>query len=221
MLRYMQITILVVGLVLASALQAAAGTISGTVKVRGLRSPENILIYLTRIPTPPLDLQAAEFVMDQQELTFLPHILPVPVGAAVAFPNNDEVEHNVFSLSRTKNFNLGSYKPGESQEVTFDKPGVVEIRCDLHAEMLAYIMVMKNPYYAVTDTNGAFVIPDRANLARSGVGFQGDIPPGTYLLKAWHEKLKTTRQRVEVPEQGQVEIQLELTRGTASSVLYK
>ena len=221
MLRSIQTLILGLGLLAVCLPQAAAGTITGTVEVRGLRSPENVLLYLSKVPKPEFDLKQTELVMDQEKLTFIPHVLPIPVGASVAFPNNDEVEHNVFSLSRTKNFNLGSYEPGKSKTVTFAKPGIVEIRCDLHAEMLAYIMVMKNPYYAVSDNQGGFAIPDSELLSGSGSGFQGDIPPGTYVLKAWHEKLTTAKQRIEVPEQGRVEVQLELTRGTPSSVLYK
>ena len=83
-----------------------AGTITGTVKVRELRSPENILVYLTKAPSVSVDLAKSKFVMDQKNLTFLPHILPIPVGASVLFPNNDKVDHNVFSLSRSNQFNL-------------------------------------------------------------------------------------------------------------------
>ena len=135
-----------------------AGGISGTIKVNGLRSPANILVYLTKAPLTPIDLSGAKFVMDQRNLTFLPHILPILVGTKIQFPNNDKVNHNVFSLSRTKKFNLGSYQFGESKTVLFDKPGIVELRCDVHAEMLAYILVMKNPYWAITGEEGKFQI---------------------------------------------------------------
>jgi plastocyanin len=130
---------------------AFAGKIKGTVKVKGLRTAADIVVYLTKAPATDVDLSKAKFVMDQKNLAFIPHVLPIPVGSTVLFPNNDKVDHNVFSMSRTKKFNLGSYKPGESQTVVFDKPGIVEVRCDVHAEMAAYILVMKNPYFAVTD----------------------------------------------------------------------
>ncbi len=122
-----------------------AGKIKGTVKVKGLRTPADILVYLSKAPAADVDLSKTKFVMDQQNLAFIPHVLPIPVGSTVLFPNNDQVDHNVFSMSRTKTFNLGSYKPGQSQTVVFDKPGIVEVRCDVHAEMAAYILVMKNP----------------------------------------------------------------------------
>lgn len=197
-----------------------AGKITGTIKVKGLRSPENILVYLTKSPPVSVDLSGAKVVMDQRNLTFLPHVLPVLVGTTVHFPNNDKVNHNVFSLSRTKKFNLGSYAAGESKPVVFDKPGIVELRCDVHAEMSAYILVMKNPYWAVTDKKGRFVMPDAHYFDRYGIKGIKDLPPGKYAVKTWHEKLKTGKKKVVVPENGDVSLQINLTRGTPG-VLYK
>ncbi len=217
---YKTITLLIALLALCLPGPAMAGGISGTVKVKGLRSPANILIYLIKAPPAFVDLSKTKFAMDQQNLTFSPHILPVPVGATIHFPNNDKVDHNVFSLSRTRPFNLGSYKPGETKTVLFDKPGMVEVRCDVHAEMAAYIMVMKNPYFAVTDTKGRFEIPDANYMKEYGFNGLTDIPPGKYFIKTRHEKLKTIKLAVVVPKNGTISIQLELSRGTPG-VLYK
>ena len=200
--------------------QAFAGNIKGTVKVKGLRTPENILVYLSKAPPATADLSKAKFVMDQRNLEFVPQVLPILVGATVDFPNNDKVDHNVFSMSRTKKFNLGSYTAGESKSVVFDKPGIVELRCDVHAEMAAYILVMKNPYFAVTDKQGHFEIPDSNSLEQTGLSGVKDLAAGKYFVKTWHEKLKTQKQAVMVPENGDVTIQLDLTRGTPG-VLYK
>ena len=200
--------------------RALAGTISGTVKVNGLRSPAGILVYLNRAPAPAVNLSAVRFAMDQRNLTFIPHVLPVPEGATVSFPNNDKVAHNVFSLSRTKKFNLGSYGPGGSPSVRFDKPGIVEIRCDVHAEMLAYIMVMKNPYFAVTDDQGRFTIPDPHYLKSHGITGIPELPAGRYMLKTRHPKLKTDLQAIDVPAAGTVNVQLSLSRGIPGA-LYK
>ena len=158
--------------------------------------------------------------MDQRNLEFIPRVLPIPVGATVDFPNNDKVDHNVFSMSRTKKFNLGSYKAGESKSVVFDKPGIVELRCDVHAEMAAYILVMKNSYFAVTDKQGRFEIPDAGAIKQTGLTGTEDLPAGKYFVKTWHEKLKTQKKAVVVPETGDVTLQLDLTRGTPG-VLYK
>ena len=200
--------------------QAFAGKMKGAVKVKGLRTPENVLVYLTKAPSATEDLSKLKFVMDQRNLEFIPHVLPVLVGATVDFPNNDKVDHNVFSMSRTKKFNLGSYPAGQSKSVVFDKPGIVELRCDVHAEMAAYILVMKNPYFAVTDKQGHFEIPDSGHLTQTGLSGIKDLAPGKYFIKTWHQKLKTQKKAVVVPENGDVTIQLDLTRGTPG-VLYK
>jgi plastocyanin len=185
--------------------QAFSSTVTGKIKAQGLRKPDNILVYLTKTPdqvSPPKEA----FILDQNNLTFLPHILVIPKGSTVSFPNNDKVDHNVFSLSRTKKFNFGSYKPGESQDVIFDKPGIVELRCDLHSEMISYILVMKNSYFSLTDKQGNFTI-DVTGLA-----------PGKYTLKTWHEKLKNSKQAIELPIAKPLGINLK--RG-APGVLYK
>ncbi|MBW1999686.1 MAG: hypothetical protein JRJ29_17200 [Deltaproteobacteria bacterium] len=160
--------------------------------------------------------------MDQRNLTFIPHVLPILVGSRVEFPNNDKVEHNVFSLSIAKKFNLGSYGPGESKGVLFDKPGIVELRCDVHAEMLAYILVMKNPFFAVTDDQGSFEIPDKEYLQAHGVKGIEALPPGKYFVKTWHEKLRSKKMIVTVGEGNEkTRVNIGLKRGTPSSVLYK
>ena len=200
--------------------QVIAGNIKGTVKVKGLRTPENVLVYLTKAPPGAEDLSKVKFVMDQHNLEFVPHVLPILVGATVDFPNNDKVDHNVFSMSRTQKFNLGSYTAGESKSVVFDKPGIVELRCDVHAEMAAYILVMQNPYFAVTDKQGRFEIPDSRTLEPAGFTGVKDLAPGKYFVKTWHEKLETQKQAVIVPENGDVTIQLDLIRGTPG-ILYK
>ena len=197
-----------------------AGNIKGAVKVKGLRSPENILVYLSKAPAASGELSETKIVMDQRDLEFRPHVLPILVGSKVEFPNNDKVDHNVFSMSRTKKFNFGSYKPGESHSVVFDKPGIVELRCDVHAEMAAYILVMKNPYFAVTDKQGRFEIPNSGQLKQTGLSGVKNLTPGKYFVKTWHEKLKTQKQAVVAPANGDVTIQLDLTRGTPG-VLYK
>jgi len=200
--------------------QAIAGKITGIVKVIGLRSPSNILVYLVKTPPVHMDLAKTKFIMDQQNLTFIPHILPVPVGASVDFPNNDKVNHNIFSLSQIQKFNIGSYTPGENKTVRFDKPGIVELRCDVHAEMAAYIMVLKNPYFAVTDDQGRFEIPDLKHLEQNNIKEIKNLPSGKYVLKTWHEKLKTQKYMVVVPENGDVSVEITATRGTPG-VLYK
>ncbi len=211
---------LIVSLLMLFASGAGAGTISGTVKVNGLRTPANVLVYLARAPAAAGDRSTVKFVMDQRNLEFIPHVLPVLVGTAVEFPNHDKVNHNVFSMSRTKKFNLGSYAPGQSKTVVFDKPGIVELRCDVHAEMAAYILVLKSPYFAVTDKQGRFEIPAAAYLKQAGITGVADLVAGKYLLKTWHQKLKSRKKSIVVPQTGTVTVEFRLGRGVPG-VLYK
>ena len=110
-------------------------------------------------------------VVEQRGREFAPHILAIPTGSTVAFPNFDPVFHNVFSVSPTKSFDLGIYKNGESREVTFDKEGILRIGCNLHANMSAYLVIVAAPHYVVTKPDGSFSFRTLA--------------PGKYKLRAW------------------------------------
>ena len=115
------------------------------------------------------------FVMDQRDLTFVPHVLPILAGSTVEFPNSDPVYHNVFSFSKTKIFDLGRYPTGRSKAVTFNEPGLVKVYCDMHSQMNAFILVLANPYFTLTDEQGNYWIRD--------------VPAGTYKVKAWFARL--------------------------------
>lgn len=115
----------------------------------------------------------ARAVVDQRDKTFFPHISVITAGTTVQFPNNDTVFHNVFAYFQAKKFDLGMYPRGKTRSVTFDRPGLVAVLCNVHSEMSAYIMVVDTPYYAITDRQGRFAIRD--------------VAPGAYTLRAWHE----------------------------------
>lgn len=112
--------------------------------------------------------------LDQVNKQFVPNLLVIPVGTEVQFPNRDQIHHNVYSLSRTKKFDLKLYKGETIPSITFDQPGVVNIACNIHDEMVATILVVPTPYHATTDKLGEFVL--------SGV------PPGSYTIVVWHER---------------------------------
>ena len=127
----------------------------------------------------------------QQGATFSPHILPVVAGTTVEWPNEDNIFHNVFSVSDAKQFDLGLYKGNPPEKrITFDKPGRVDVYCSIHQNMHCVVYVLENSFFAVTDKRG--------NYSISGV------PPGTYKLKAWHERLPMTEQQITVPADGEV-----------------
>lgn len=173
-----------------------AGTIAGTVKVARARDNRDAVVYIDRIPEKQFSPPPQPVVLDQVSLLFIPHVLPVVAGTTVAFPNNDTVRHNVFSPSPAKRFNLGAYPQKVTKHVVFDKPGVVALLCNVHAEMSAYVVVTETPYFAVTNPAGEFTI--------------SNVPPGSYVLKAWHESSKPKDQRVEVKEGDPVRVSFDL-----------
>jgi hemoglobin len=113
-------------------------------------------------------------VVEQRNKTFAPHLLAVPVGSTVAFPNFDSIYHNVFSLSQPQRFDLGLYKAGDMREVVFDKPGIVRLGCNIHTNMSAYVVVVDAPHYAVADADGKFSFKS--------------LGPGKYKVRAWSEQ---------------------------------
>ena len=118
--------------------------------------------------------QRLRFRLLQRHKRFEPHVLVIPVGSVVDFPNLDPFFHNVFSLFEGKRFDLGLYEAGTTHSVNFDRPGVCYIFCNIHPEMSAVVVVLKSPYYAVSDRAGEMAI--------------AGIPPGRYLLNVWHER---------------------------------
>ena len=113
-------------------------------------------------------------VVEQRDKQFLPHVLAVPPGSTVAFPNFDGIFHNVFSLSATKRFDVGLYKDGDTRELKFEKPGIVRLACNIHAQMGGYILVVDAPHYVVVDGTKEF-------------NFRS-LLPGKYRVRAWSER---------------------------------
>jgi plastocyanin len=164
-------------IVVLAALGCLATTISGLmdVDVRGTArvggQPEPNAVAWLEAPDAPSTTPLKRIALDQRNLTFVPHVLAVRVGTTVEFPNNDRVFHNVFSFRDGKRFDLGTYPVGTRRLVTFDRPGVSRIFCNIHSNMAAYVIALDTPYFAVADESGAFTIPA--------------VPPGSYTYGAW------------------------------------
>ncbi len=140
-------------------------------------------------------------VIEQRGKEFAPLVMAVPVGSTVEFPNFDPIFHNVFSLSRTRPFDLGMYRTGELREVVFDKPGVVRLGCNIHANMSAYLIVVDAPHYAVVGEDGTF-------------GFRS-VAPGKYRVRSWTEQTgDPTESEVEI-KAGANETTIDLKAGVA------
>lgn len=135
----------------------------------------------------------------QRDANFDPHVLPVVVGTTVRWPNEDDIFHNVFSMSDAKEFDLGYYKKEKVPEVRFDRVGRVDVFCAIHTKMHCIILVVPNPFFATADEKGRFVIKD--------------VPAGTYKLRAWHERVPSQTKEIVVPAAGEVKIDFALGLG--------
>ena len=132
----------------------------------------------------------------QKNQGFMPRVLPVTVGARVDFPNQDPIYHNVFSVSPPKRFDLGKYGQGKSKSLVFDKPGLVNVYCDIHSNMEAFIVVLPNAWFVQPDAEGKFTLPP--------------LPAGTYTVRVWHPDLgdRTVTVTVGADETRDIEISL-------------
>lgn len=137
----------------------------------GYRLSEKAVVYITGISTDPPEDTTLHAVLDQRDMIFRPLVLPVRTGTTVDFPNNDRIFHNVFSYSKTKEFDLGRYAKGKSKSILFEKPGIVRIYCDIHSYMNATVLVLENQYFATPTDDGTYQICG--------------IPPGEYTLNFW------------------------------------
>jgi len=220
-MRHLKFTIAAIAFILLSANLTFAGAIKGAVTAKGLRSLEDVVIFIEKVGENKFEPPKESAILDQKNMVFIPHVMPILVGTKIDFPNNDNVGHNVFSPSEAKKFNLGTYNMGETKSMVFDKPGVISLLCNVHAEMSAFILALKNPYFAVTDKEGKFNIPNDKAMKEAKVSEQyKDLPAGKYILSTWHEKLKTVTQEVTVPEKGEVQVELSLIRGKPAKELY-
>ncbi|HEX5475733.1 MAG TPA: carboxypeptidase regulatory-like domain-containing protein [Vicinamibacterales bacterium] len=155
------------------------------------------VVYLDPAPRAAFDTRDEPHArMDQRNESFVPHVLAIVAGTTVDFPNDDRTYHNVFSLSKTKSFDLGRYAAGRSRSVRFDRPGIVRVFCDIHSHMSAFILVFAHRYFCVTDEAGRYRLDN--------------VPPGTYNLMVWNEAFPTASRRVTVPETGG-DVQVEFT----------
>ena len=157
------------------------------------------VVYLDPAPRQAFDeLPAGRARMDQRGEQFVPRVLAITVGTVVEFPNSDVTFHNVFSLSGTKTFDLGRYRPGRTGTIKFDLAGIVAVFCDIHAHMSAFILVFNHPFFAVTDDEGRFTI-DRA-------------PVGNQTLMVWSELGHAQARRITITEGETVEADFRIGR---------
>jgi plastocyanin len=175
---------------------AEAATVSGTVRLHGAVATDAV-VYLERIDGPvALSSEPEHVVMDQRNLAFLPRVLPVAAGTTVDFTNGDDIQHNVFSPSRAAGaFNLGTYSRGEIRSVTMREPGEVLVLCNIHMEMEAHILVVRDPFFAVTDAAGRYRI--------------AGVPRGRYTVKIWRASWLPSARTLDVTDAPAVTLDVE------------
>ncbi len=188
---------LLVLVILAVAWPAAAGDLHGKVTCKGVRNCADAVVYVGAIAGKTFPAPREHAKIDQKNLVFTPHVLPVLVGTTVDFLNSDAVLHNVFTPDAcAEKFNLGTWPQGETKSYTFKKECAAVLLCKVHPEMEAYVVAVATPYFAVAMADGTFHI--------------GDVPDGSYTVKVWHPKLKAAEKPVTVA--GPTEVNFEIAR---------
>jgi plastocyanin len=169
---------------------AQAGDVKGKVSGASLKSVENVVVYLDATAGKKIDAPAAHAVMDQRNMKFVPHILVISRGTTVDFKNSDQVAHNIYwpSIGGNKalRHNLTILSPDHTKIFQFDNPGSAQLLCNLHPEMVGFVVVTPTPYFALTSSDGTF------NLT--------NVPPGAYTLKTWSEDGKSSSQSITVTD---------------------
>ncbi len=153
-------------------MDANAATISGRVAGPDGKGIPQAVVFVQAPASKPSSAELHLAEMNQINKTFVPAVLPIQAGTRVHFPNRDQIQHHVYSFSRTKSFELPLYRGEDANPVLFDKPGVVKLGCNIHDWMSAIILVLPTPHFAMTDDDGRYLLRG--------------VPSGEYTLTAWH-----------------------------------
>jgi plastocyanin len=167
----------------AKSTARAYDTRSVAPRARPLPESRNVIIFFDDLAA-PAELIATKATIAQKDEQFVPHVVAITRGSTVTFPNDDPFFHNVFSLSRGANFNLGRYPTGVTRSRVFSRPGLVKVFCELHSHMSAVIRIFDHPWFTIPDDDGRFAI--------------GGVPPGEHTVVAWHERIGERRDRVTI-----------------------
>lgn len=169
----------------AFAAPLIAGDIHGKVAAHGVRNSADAVVYVDRIAGKTFTPPAEHAKVDQKNMQFVPHVLPVLAGTTVDFLNSDALLHNVFSPDACAGrFNLGTWPQGQVKSYTFKSDCFAALLCKVHPEMEGFVAALPTPYFAVTSADGSYDIKD--------------VPNGTYTVKVWHPKLKAAQKSVTV-----------------------
>jgi plastocyanin len=165
---------------------AHAGAVHGQVQLveRGDKPASDLSQVLVWVEGPKVSPQPVTERIRMKHKAFVPHVVVVPLGGAVEFPNQDPILHNAFSMTAGNRFDLDLYKKPKSRTWTPRAPGVVRVYCNIHPQMSAIVVVRDNPYWTFVAADGGFTIPD--------------VPEGRWVVTAWHERAGAVSRKVEV-----------------------
>lgn len=173
-----RLPLILAGFFAIAALPLAAANVTGKIAFVTKRGqnpvPAETLVWVERISDVSFRPRPGTFQIVTRNKVLVPHVLAIPVGSTVIFPNDDPISHNLFSLSSNNAFDLGLYRKGAGKSQKFDAPGIVNVYCNVHPNMSAVIHVMATPYFAFADANGNFSV--------------SNVPAGKYRLVAWNEQ---------------------------------
>jgi plastocyanin len=173
------------GLLLFCYIPGTFGTeLKGRVKLlQGTDDHKRVIVVYAE----PLSVQEVpkpgHYELKQERKTFIPHVLAIPVGSTVTFPNDDPIFHNVFSLARPGPFDLGLYRAGDSKTRVFTKPATYRVFCNIHPQMSALVLVLPTSFIAEANAQGMYRL---------------DLPPGRYRLSAWSERSEPATEEIPV-----------------------
>lgn len=195
---------------LALATRAHAGTVTGQVQLLekgGAKANDlsDVVVFVEGVKA--AKPKPGTLTMAMKAKSFIPHVVVMPVGGTVEFPNEDPIFHNAFSVSPENRFDLELYKKPKSGSWTFKAPGIVNVYCNIHPQMSAVVVVRDNPFYVKAGKDGAFAIEG--------------VPAGKYTIVAWHERGGEQGVEVTVPAEGQVGTNLTLDGSKFKRVQHK
>lgn len=192
-----RIAVVFAGLMVVASVSAAdAGSVSGKARVAGKESAANIVVYLEGVQG-AFKLPEKRPEVNHINLQFEPPVSAILKGATMDFPNSDSVFHSAFSISPSNPFDLGLYQKGREKFVLFKNPGVVELFCHIHSHMHAFVLVLDNPYFSVTNDGGEFAL--------------ANVPDGDYTIKAWANPTTVMTKTVSVAGNRTVNMDFTLT----------
>lgn len=211
MIRLSIIASLALGML--AAVPANAGNVSGKIRLGTVSTSaashaaekENVVIWLegahdSKPPDTPIKIS-------QKSLQFSPEFAIAVKGQKVQMPNDDDVVHNVYSFNGINQFNLGLYGKGEVRTVTFEQPGIVDVFCSIHHQMHARVFVVPTKYFANSMPGHSFTL--------------ADVPPGKYVLKAWHQRSRMIERTITVPASGNITADITLENGPQAATVAK